>query len=76
MRNLSLIPLRQEYWSGLPFLPPGNISNPGIKTASPVLASGFFTAEPLGKSRYHITLSRFLEWGVFQNFESHALGNK
>ena len=27
---------RQEYWSGLPCPPPGNLPNPGIKPASPV----------------------------------------
>ena len=27
---------RQEYWSGSPFPPPGDLSDPGIKTASPV----------------------------------------
>ena len=26
---------RQEYWSGLPFLSPGDIPNPGIKPVSP-----------------------------------------
>ena len=25
---------RQEYWSGLPFLPPGDLPYPGIKPAS------------------------------------------
>ena len=25
---------RQEYWSGLPFTPPGNLHNPGIETIS------------------------------------------
>ena len=25
----------QEYWSGLPFPPPGDLSHPGIKPASP-----------------------------------------
>ena len=40
---------RQEYWTGLPFLPPGDLPNPGIKLTSPALAGGFFTAEPLGK---------------------------
>ena len=25
---------RQEYWSGLPFLPPGDLPNPGIEPAS------------------------------------------
>ena len=37
---------RQEYWSGLPCLPPGDLSDPGIKPASlrsPALAGGFFT---------------------------------
>ena len=46
---LSLGFSRQEYWSGLPFTSPGDLSNPGIKQASPVLAGGFFTAEPPGK---------------------------
>ena len=27
---------RQEYWSGLPCLPPGDRSHPGIELASPV----------------------------------------
>ena len=26
---------RQEYWSGLPFLPPGDLLNPGGKPTSP-----------------------------------------
>ena len=42
---------RQEYWRGLPFSTPGNISDPGIKptSASPALTDGFFTIAPLGK---------------------------
>ena len=40
---------RQEYWSGLPIPPPGDLPNPGIEPASPALAGGFFTAEPPGK---------------------------
>ena len=28
---------RQEYWSGLPFLPPGDLSDPGIEATSPTL---------------------------------------
>ena len=45
---------RQEYWSGLPFPSPGDLSNPGIKPASPVasaLAGRFFTTEPPGKPK-------------------------
>ena len=37
---------RQEFWSGLSFLPPGDCLDPGIKLESPVspaLAAGFFT---------------------------------
>ena len=37
---------RQEYWSGLPCPPPGNLPNPGIEPtalSSPALAGGFFT---------------------------------
>ena len=26
----------QEYWSGLPFLAPGDLPNPGIESVSPV----------------------------------------
>ena len=40
---------RQKYWRGLPFPPPGNLPDPGIKVASPALAGGFFTIEPPGK---------------------------
>ena len=39
----------QEYWSGLPFLSPRDLPDPGIEPASPVLAGGFFITEPPGK---------------------------
>ena len=35
--------------SGLPFPPPGDPHNPGIKPTFPALVGGFFTAEPSGK---------------------------
>ena len=47
---------RQEYWSGVPFPPAGDLPNPGIEPASPVspaLAGGFFTTEPPGKPVSH-----------------------
>ena len=34
---------RQEYWSGLPFPPPGHLPDPGIKPRSPALQAGSFT---------------------------------
>ena len=37
---------RQEYWSGLPFPSPGNLSKPGIKPRSPALQADALTSEP------------------------------
>ena len=42
---------RQEYWSGLPFPSPGDLSNPGIEPRSPALQAGPLTSEPPGKPR-------------------------
>ena len=42
--------LRQEYWSGLPFLSPGDLPDPGMELKSPALADGFFTMEPPGEA--------------------------
>ena len=42
---------RQEYWKGLPLPSPGDLSDSGIKPASPALAGGLSTAEPPGKSK-------------------------
>ena len=41
---------KQEYWSGLPYPPPGDLSDPGIKPASlmsPIFVGEFFTTDPL-----------------------------
>ena len=52
-QTLSMGFLWQEYWSGLPFPPPGDLPDPGIKPASP-LSPAFQVAslptEPLRKS--------------------------
>ena len=42
---------RQEYWSGLPFLSPGDLSDPGIEPGSPALHIDTLPSEPPGKSR-------------------------
>ena len=47
---------RQERWSGLPFLPPGDLPDPGIKPQSPALAGGFFTTELPGKPHIYFTI--------------------
>ena len=45
---------RQEYWSGLPFPPPGDLPDPGIRPAFPALGGGFFTTAPPGKPKLRI----------------------
>ena len=46
---LSMEFTRQEYWSKLPFPPPGDLPDPGIKPTSSALAGEFFITEPPGK---------------------------
>ena len=41
---------QQEYWSGLPFPPPGNLPEWGIEPMSPVLTGRFFSTVPSGES--------------------------
>ena len=40
---------RQEYWSELPFLSPGDLPNPGIEPRSPALQADVLPSEPPGK---------------------------
>ena len=40
---------RQEYWSGLPFPSPGDLSDPGIESRSPAFQADALTSEPPGK---------------------------
>ena len=51
---------RQEYWSGLPFPPPGDFPDPGIEPESPALAGRFFTTEPTGKPMAFKAMETFL----------------
>ena len=40
---------RQEYWSGVPFLSPGDLPDPGIEPRSPAFQADGLTSEPAGK---------------------------
>ena len=40
---------RQEYWSGLPLLSPGNLPDPQNKPGSPALQADSLLSKPLGK---------------------------
>ena len=37
---------RQEYWSGLPFLSPGDLPSPGIEPVSPALQADALPSDP------------------------------
>ena len=55
---------RQEYWSGLPYTPPGDLPDLGIELRtppSPELAGRFFNTEPPRKPIH--------TWGHFKNTE-------
>ena len=68
---------RQEYWSGLPFLSPGDLPDPGIKSASlmsPVLAGGFCATAPSGKP-YHDRIP-FLPGMLYREVYSPCLQGK
>ena len=59
---------RQEYWSGLPFPPPGDLPDPGIKPAVPALQADSLLLESPGKSpeshdsaeHFHLFISSFI----------------
>ena len=62
---------KEEYWRGLPFPSPGDLSNPGIEPKSPGLAGGFFTTESLGKPRG--VWLRESKWWSFKSISSRGL---
>ena len=49
---------KQDYWSGLPYPSPGDLSDPGIESVSPwgsCTEGRFFTVEPPEKLHIHST---------------------
>ena len=56
--------LRQEYWSGLPFPPPGDLPDSGIKLSSLALVGGFFTTEPPGKLLHSVYVNQNIMWYI------------
>ena len=60
---------RQEYWNGLPFPPPEDLSNPGIQPRSPALQADSLLLSHLGslnthKTRQTITLRIREPWAL------------
>ena len=50
---------RQEYWSELPFLSPGDLPNPGIEAGSPTLQADALPSELQGK-HCSVVLNKFM----------------
>ena len=49
---------QQEYWSGLPCPPPGDLPNPGMKSGSPALQADSLPAELPGKPVSQMILTK------------------
>ena len=62
---------RQEYWSGLLCLPPGDLPDPGIKASSPALQADSLPSEPPGKP-YSLTTQRLVQPGIIWFLHSFA----
>ena len=62
---------RQEYWSRLPFLPPGDLPNPGIKPRSPALQADALWSEPPGEPLVAGVTMNTLSDEVTYNFDQY-----
>ena len=52
---------RQDYWSGLPFPPPGDLPDPGIRLGSPTLEADSLPSEPPGNPVNQLYVNKSLE---------------
>ena len=55
---------RQEYWSGLPCLPPGDLPNPGIEPRYPALQTDSLPSEPPGKPVFTYSIYNSRDLGL------------
>ena len=60
---------RQEYWSGLPYPPPGVLPNPGIEPRSPALQEDSLLSKPAEKPKNTGLCSLSLLQGIFPTQE-------
>ena len=51
----------QEYWSGLPFLSPGDLSDTGVEPRSPAIEGRFFTIRATRGAHICLRLIHFLK---------------
>ena len=64
--DLSFRFFRQEYWSGLPFPSPRDLTNPRIEPVSPALEADSLPIEPSGKPlvlhHTYLNFLKFFQW--------------
>ena len=68
---------RQEYWSGLPCPPPGDLPDPGTKSSSlmsPALADGFFTTSATALTLVQCLAQMFPLSGAFSEMPALSCG--
>ena len=60
---------RQEYWSGLPFLSPGYLPDPGIERRSPASPADSLLSEQQGKPLIVEVVIVTANWGLTKDGE-------
>ena len=68
---------RQEYWNGLPFLPPGDLPYPEIEPRYPALQADSLPSEPPGKPTLIACFKdffcpTFLHWNSQYHWHTHT----
>ena len=67
---------RQEYWSRLPFSPPGDLPDTGIESGSPALQVDSLLTEPPGNSKMELgLLNIYLKFTVYERYMIENLHN-
>ena len=63
---------RQEYWSGFPCLPPGDLPYAGIEPRSSTLQVDSLLTEPPGKPKISISglnIKSIIQWSIFSEYD-------
>ena len=63
---------RQEYWSGLPCPPPGDLPNPGIEPRSPALQAGSLLLSHQGSPRILEWIAYPFSRGLYTHTHTHT----
>ena len=67
---------RLEYWSGLPFLSPEGLPDPGIESTSPASQALSYEGSPLTNTNKRVTSELLLHKGHFYCCVEYLLWNK